>query len=154
MESPSLDLRAAHRHFSTACFNSAWELIDKTPRSHDEDMRMVLTSMASLWHWTKREDCTDMNLAAGYWQASRVFALVGQGQVARWFATACLEASDDEVPFSVGYAHEAAARAELLLGRADLAREHIAEARTRADLIDDDESRSMLLSDLESIEIG
>ena len=31
-EQPGFDLQAAHRYFSAACFNQAWDLIDKADR--------------------------------------------------------------------------------------------------------------------------
>lgn len=33
MEKPNFDLDAAHRHFSVACFNQAWALLDKPDRT-------------------------------------------------------------------------------------------------------------------------
>lgn len=78
----SFDAAAAHRRFSTECFNRAWELIEKPERTRDDDEAMVLRAMASLWHWTQRPDCTEQNLAIGHWQVSRVYALAGHGEAA------------------------------------------------------------------------
>ena len=36
--------------------HKAWELIDKTQRSPQEDEEMLRLSMASHWHWTQRKD--------------------------------------------------------------------------------------------------
>jgi hypothetical protein len=71
------DADQAHRHFSASCFNLAWELIDKPDRTAEDDEQMVRLAQASLWHWTQRSDCTDKNLSIGYWQVSRVCALLG-----------------------------------------------------------------------------
>ena len=78
-----LDLPSAHRHFSVDCFNRTWDFIDKPERSAEDDEAMVLCTLASLWHWTQRADCTDQNRSIGHWQASRVYALIGQGDNAR-----------------------------------------------------------------------
>lgn len=32
---------------------------------------MLLSAMASVWHWMNREDHTHSNLSVGYWQISR-----------------------------------------------------------------------------------
>ena len=85
----NIDVDAAHKHFSVTCFNKAWELIDKTDRSPEEDEQMIRLSMAAMWHWTQRDDFTPKNASIGYWQLSRIFALVGRGD----------HAEKDDVPF-------------------------------------------------------
>ena len=80
---PDFDSAKAHQFFSAHCFNSAWELIDKPERTPEENEQIIQRTMASLWHWTQREDCTDQNLSIGYWQAARVYALAGEPDNAR-----------------------------------------------------------------------
>ena len=63
---PDFDSAKAHQHFSAHCFNSAWELIDKPERTPEENEQMIQRTMASLWHWTQREDCTNQKLSIGY----------------------------------------------------------------------------------------
>src|SRR5687767_8125788 len=91
-----LDQQSAHRLFSSDCFNRAWDLIDKPQRTPDEDRQLLLLSLTSLYHWTQRADCSPRNLSIGYWQAARVFALLGQAGNARAFATVCLEQSEGQ----------------------------------------------------------
>ena len=71
-KAPDFELQKAHRYFSADCFNRAWDEIDKSSRTHEEDERMLLLAMASLWHWGQREDVTPVNYSIGYWQVSRV----------------------------------------------------------------------------------
>ncbi len=71
-DSPSFDSKHAHRFFSAHCFNSTWKLIDKAKRTEPENEQMIQCTLASLWHWTQREDCTDMNLSIGYWLAKGI----------------------------------------------------------------------------------
>ena len=66
-----------HKHFSTHCFNKAWELIDKTDQSEEKTEEMVHYAIASLFHWSKRDDCTDRHKSVGCWQVSRCYALAG-----------------------------------------------------------------------------
>ena len=103
---PDFDTAKAHQFFSTHCFNSAWELIDKPERTSEENEQMIQRTMASLWHWTQREDCIDQNLSIGYWQAARVFALAGERDNARKYAQRCLDITPTDDPFCLGYAHE------------------------------------------------
>ena len=91
-KTPEFDVKSAHKYFSAHCFNSAWGLIDKKDRTAEEDQQMIDLVQASIWHWTQREDCTDQNMSTGYWQASRIYALIGQADNARRFRSECASA--------------------------------------------------------------
>jgi hypothetical protein len=96
---PEFNVSGAHRYFSADCFNRAWRLIDKSNRSQDEDEQMRLLTLASLWHWTQREDCSSRNLSIGYWQASRIHSILGRADEARRYGALCLHHSRQELPF-------------------------------------------------------
>ena len=153
MEKPNFDLDGAHKHFSVACFNEAWELLDKPDRSAEEDEQMVRLSLASHWHWTQRKDCAPQNISVSYWQTSRIYAVLEQGENARRYAQKCLEVSqEDEVPpFYLGYAYEAMARAERVIGNREEMEKYLAEAQQVVALIVDPEEKKWLLDDLASI---
>jgi hypothetical protein len=106
---------------------------------------------ASIWHWTQREDCTALNMSIGYWQAARVYVLVGEGENALKYARLCLAASPSENAFAMGYAHEATARAEKLLGHTDVAAEHVAKGMAFAERVTEAEDKKALVADLEEI---
>ena len=152
-DKPEFDLQAAHRFFAAECFNRAWDLIDKPDRTPDEDEQMIRLSLASTWHWTQREDCTPTNLSVGYWQTVRIYALLGQAGNARRYGQLCLAASqgEDILPFYLGYAYEALARAESVAGHADEVAEHLALARQAAARVPEEGDRAALLADLETI---
>ena len=151
MASPNFDLAAAHRHFSAACFNGVWELIDKPDRSPDEDRKMVSMCHASLYHWQQRPDCTSRSLSIGYWQLSRVYALLGQADNARQYAQLCLTHSRNEEPFYLGYAYEALARTEAIAGNRAEAEKYLALARDLAAQVINAAERGMLEADLTSV---
>lgn len=153
MTSPRFDLAAAHRHFSVECFNRVWELIDKPGRSPDEERLMVSMCHASLYHWRQRADCTARNLSVGYWQLSRVYALLNEADNARQYARLCLAQSQNEPPFYLGYAHEALARAEALAGNGEEARQHLSAARDLAAQVTNTDERSLLEADLAGLTI-
>jgi hypothetical protein len=152
-EEPGFDVTAAHRYFAADCFNRVWGLLDKPERTSAEDQQMVELCLASIWHWTEREDCTDTTLSVGYWQASRVYATIALSDEATRYGRLCLELSQraDVPPFYLGYAYEALARAEKVAGNGELAREHLAESRRIADGLPDAEARTMLLGDLDGL---
>lgn len=149
-EAPGLDLKEAHKFFSAHCFNRTWDLLDKTDRTPEDDQDMIRTALASMWHWTQRDDCGAMQMSVGYWQVSRVYATIGLADPARHYGRLCLEASraDGVGPFFLGYAYEALARAEFVAGNAEKKEEHLEEARKAADSVDDADSKKMLLDDL------
>ncbi|MDH3890781.1 MAG: hypothetical protein OEV49_06825 [candidate division Zixibacteria bacterium] len=148
---PTFDLKAAHKYFSAHCFNSAWGLIDKENRTPVEDQEMIALNQASLWHWTQREDCTPKNMSIGYWQTSRIYALLGRDHPARKYGQLSLDNAKDAEPFFIAYAHEALARAAKVAGDTGMMHEHLAQARKQAEAITDAESKKMLEDDLDTI---
>jgi hypothetical protein len=150
---PDFDLTAAHKYFSAECFNRTWDFIDKPNRTTSEADLMLHLAMASLWHWTQREDCTPTNLSIGYWQVSRVYALLRQADNARHYGELCLKASQEEgvLPYYSGAAYEALARAELVAGNQEQMEKHLVLAHQVAASLTDPEEKKMLLTDLATI---
>lgn len=140
-----------HKKLSADCFNRAWELLDKKERSKDEDERMISLAHASLAHWRMRIDCADRNLSISYWQISRVYAVLGQGDNAARYGGLCLHVSGKEPPFYLAYAHEALARAAVLNKQRALFDTHLAEAKTLAAKVTDADEKKMLEDDLATL---
>ncbi len=149
----NFNIQAAHKYFAAHCFNGAWDYIDNPKRADNENDTMLALTFASLWHWTQRKDCTATNLSVGYWQVSRVLALLGQPDLARHYGQRCLEASQNEgvLPFYLAYAYEALARAELVAGNRDEMAKHLHTAQQVANSVPDKEAYEQLMKDLESI---
>jgi hypothetical protein len=150
-KSPNFDIEAAHKYFAAHCFNQAWDLMDKKDRTRDEDLLMVALNQASLYHWSQRADCTGQNRSVGYWQASRIQAILGNIAEAQHYAEICLSYSHNLEPFYIGYAYEALARAEKIAGNDPKYREYLAVAETKAEAVSAKEDRELLESDLESL---
>jgi hypothetical protein len=148
---PGFDTALAHRYFAADCFNKTWEFIEKPNRTRDEDEQMIRLAQASLWHWTHRADCKDMQLSIGHWLLARVQALAGRVEEARRHADQCLQHSQGETPFHLAYAYEALARAEKVAGNTSLTAKYKAEAVRLAETIEDAEDRKLLIDDLASI---
>ena len=151
---PDLDFEnkaALHKHFSTHCFKESWKLIDKENRSNEENEEMVHYAMASLFHWSKREDCTDRHKSIGCWQVSRCYALADNLEQAERNGKLCLEFSEHEDPFYVGYAHEALARTAALAGKTEEKNKYIKIARNLAKKIKEKDEKELILADLITI---
>lgn len=152
-EKSEFDLQQSHRFFAVNNFNRAWEYIDKPTRTPEEEDAMLQLGLASLWHWTQREDCTSTNLSIGYWQVSRIFALLGQADNARRYGQLCLQASQTEgvEPFYEGTAYEALGRAEMVAGSYLKMAEYGRAALAVSERIQDEEEKKMLLDDLATL---
>jgi hypothetical protein len=151
-KTPSFDLAEAHRYFAAYCFNCAWDLIEKTDRTAEEDRTMVVLSQASIFHWSQRPDCDDRRMSVGYWQASRVQSLIGNPAEAARLGEICLSYSHGLPPFFQAYAHETLARAHGLMGQRETAASHLTEARAQLPLVKDQADRDRLSADLDEVD--
>ena len=146
--SSDFDVVAAHKYFAASCFNRAWDLIEKMDRTPDDELLMVALNQASIYHWLNRPDCENKSLSVGYWQASRIHAILRNASEAKRYAEICLGYSNNLEPFYLGYAHEALARAAKLEGETKIAAEHLSLAREQAQLVNRKEDRELLINDL------
>ena len=152
-DTPNFDVQGAHKFYSADCFNKTWDLMDKdSDRSTEENMEMLHTAIASLWHWTQREDVTPKNLSIGYWQVSRVYCLIKQPNNARRYGLLSLKYARGLSPFLQGYAYETLARAEMLADKRFIMKEYLAKAREMLEQIEDEEDRQALATDLEALQ--
>ena len=148
---PAFDEAIGHRRFSGIAFNRTWELLDKPDRTPRDNDGMLAATFASLWHWLNRPDATDLNLSIGYWQVSRVFAVLGDGPNAVAWGEKCLAVSQNQPPFYLAYAHEALARGYRIVGDEAKKQEHLAAARKLAEKIEEAGERSALEADVNSL---
>jgi hypothetical protein len=133
-------------------FNGTWELMRREDRSPDDNAAMVHSAHASVHHWSKVG--TEVNLARGEWQVSRVYTVLGRGEPALWHARRCLDLCNrgGMTDWDLAFAHEAMARAYAVAGDADRAREHVEAARSVP--IAENEDRELLEADLATIPVG
>jgi hypothetical protein len=150
-KAPEFDLEAAHKYFAAHCFNRAWDLIEKKDHTPEDDRMMIALNQASLFHWSQRPDNDDRRRSVGYWQASRIQALLGNAAEARRHAGVCLSYSHELEPFYLGYAYEALARSAKLGGNAAESVEFLAAAAEQAGLVSRKEDRALLEADLDSL---
>ncbi|MBS4196074.1 hypothetical protein [Lederbergia citri] len=143
----------SHKQLAASCFNKVWDFLDKEILSAEEKEEMIHLCHSSFWHWTQVENHTEQNISIGYWQLSRIYTVVGQGENALGYAKRCItigkEASLD--PFYIGYGYEAAARSYSVLKQFDMCQEMMQQAYDCVEKITDIENRKLLLNDLNTI---
>jgi hypothetical protein len=147
---PYEDVAAWDRRFATACFNGAWHLIETPERTDDDDVAMLLTAMASRWHWGRIG--SPEQVATGDWQVGHVASLLGIGELALTFASRSLAVALEEAwdGWRLASAHEGVARAFAVLGDDGVAR-HVAEAEAALAREPDAEDRAVVASQLATI---
>lgn len=149
---PAFNIKDAHIYFSTELFTTTWEYIEQADkRSSEEDMTMLHTAIASLWHWTQREDVTAENLSVGYWQVSRVFNLIKQPNNARTYGLQALKYAEGLEPFFKAYAYETLARAEMQSGNRVIMLVYLDRANELLKQITQEDDRELLLKYLSTI---
>ncbi|WP_096272019.1 hypothetical protein [Paucisalibacillus globulus] len=140
----------SHKQMAVECFNKAWDLLDKSDRTSIEEEQMIHQCHTSFWHWTQVEDHTPQNISIGYWQLSRVYAVVGQGERALHYAELCVTVSKEAElpPFFIAYAYEAQARAQIELEQWEEGEKSIARAEEYMPLVTVDDSRKLVEADV------
>ncbi len=140
-----------HKQLAVALFNRTWELLDKEPRTPEDDVEILTAAFASRYHWRQIGDAKNFSISD--WQVARVAAVLGYSDLAEMFGRSSLviASSAGLGPFYVGYAHEALARAARLAGDRDEVADHLAAAHEMLELIEDPGERDLLAPDLEEL---
>jgi hypothetical protein len=150
---PDFDLVAAHRYFAAHCFNTSWQVMGQAERTPEDDERLIALGHASFWHWTQRADGTPTNLSIAHWLLSRIYCVVKLPSQAHRYAQSCLRVSeqDGSEPLYLGYAHEALARAALLIRDLGSAKAAIGRAQALADQVKELDDKKLLVTDLDEL---
>jgi len=137
------------RQLAVDLFNQAWTLLRQPERSAAEDAQLVHMAHASCFHWSRAG--TELNVARGEWQVSRVYSVLGRGEPALWHAQRCLALCTEHgfADWDLAFAHAALARAYDVLGEVAERDRHLALAREVP--IADEEDRKIVLTDLETV---
>jgi DNA-binding transcriptional MerR regulator len=154
MSTPSTDRAldpADERRIAVGLFNHVWTLMEMPVRTADQTDEMIHAAHASRYHWGvigKPE-----NRARGEWQVSRVYAILGRGEPAKWHAKRCLEICQENGigDWDLAFAYEALARAARVAGDLGDRERYLAKAREAADQIKDAEDRQLVESDLATV---
>jgi DNA-binding transcriptional MerR regulator len=143
-----------HRQLGIDLFNRTWTLMEKGAGTPEEADELAHSAHASAYHWIHGGG-TPANRARSEWQCSRVYVVLGRVEPALHHARRCLaicESAPEEMEaWDLPFAYEALARAHALAGAAPDSRTWLARAREAGALIEDEEDRAHLESDLATI---
>jgi hypothetical protein len=145
------DVAKADRSFAARFFNDTWSYLDKAHRTEEETEAMLHCCHASFHHWSRVAGKTPTNVAVGYWQLSRVYAVAGFPAEAERYGQRCLAVASDAEPWVTGSAHETLARAAALRGDRAARQMHLAAACAVLATVTDAETRSILRADIDSV---
>jgi tetratricopeptide (TPR) repeat protein len=122
--------REIHRKVAILCFNKAWDHLEMKTRSPDDEREMLLLAHASRYHWGLVG--TPTNKAVGDWQISRIYAVLGQADLALRFAKSSLSISEKNgLAEIIPSAYEGIARAYATARDWKQAEENLAKARKK-----------------------
>jgi hypothetical protein len=143
--------RNIHKKLAVDCFNSTWELIDKTDRNQDDDYRMILLAQASRYHWGQVG--TPLEFQRGDWMISWVYSILGHKEEAMFAAKLCLDTCERENfgGFDIAFAHLAMARALRVNGDERNFYVHMGTAMEKARQIENEEDRVYTISEIEKL---
>jgi len=150
--SPSRDRDDAeaewHRMQAIEANNSAWELLDRTERTADDDEDLLRRAYAAAHHWSRAARRVPSNEARASWLQSRAWVVSGDGTQALRYADRCVAVCETNglADFDLAYALEARARSLACLGRDDDAA--AARAAAAAVPIADAEDRAIFDADV------
>ena len=144
------DERRSERQFAVHFNTLTWDLLARTDRSPDDDLRMVHAAHASHMHWLVAG--TPVHHQRGLWLIARVCAELGHGPEAMRYAKHCAALTEQRPeglkPFDAFYSLEALARAHAVSGDLRAARELRERAEVATRELSDTATRSQVEVDI------
>ena len=128
-----------------------WSLLEKKERSEQDVLRMIMFAKASLYHWKHSPNFQPINEQRGEWMISRVFAVLGKGEISLSHAEKTIKLTEKYglKEFDLAYAYEALARANATLGNTDKYKKWLKKAKEAGNLIEGKENKKHFFGDLE-----
>lgn len=139
------DIERAHRWFAVEYNNRAWNLLERTDRSEEENEFMVHSAHASLLHW--KEVGTRINALRAYYLLAYAHAAAGEGSAAIRYGDRSLALMQDDpeglADWDVAFTYDAVARAHTAAGNPEPARDYRQKAQSAGEQIADEEDRKI-----------
>ena len=146
--------QAIHPFKETAkqTFNDAWKLLNKKKLNKEEKITLLNLVHTSFYLWQQIPECNATNISISLWQISRAYAHIGDGLNALLFAEQNIKLSKENNldGFYIAYAHESAARANIISKNNIKAGTQINLA-LKAIRTSNEEHSEILLSDINSL---
>ena len=135
-----------HRRIAIDTFNKCWDLLEQ-PRSVENDRELLTNAFTSRFHWRAIGGPQEFSISE--WMISRVFARLGQGDLAIEFAQAALDLLTADAPYwHQASTHEGLARAYLAAGDSAQAQVHIHKCQELLTLETNDDDAKHIRSQL------
>jgi hypothetical protein len=153
---PSTIDATTRRALAAALYNHAWDLMAIDHRTDEQIDELIHAAHASRHHWGELAADEPWRLARGEWLCSRVYAVLGRAEPSLWHARRCLgilEATGPGEDWDLPAAYEAMARAHVVAGDFDVAREWKTRGIAAAAAIADAEDRETIEADLATIPV-
>jgi len=133
-------------------FNDAWKLLNKKKLNKEEKITLLNLVHTSFYLWQQIPECNATNISISLWQISRAYAHIGDGLNALLFAEQNIKLSKENNldGFYIAYAHESAARANIISKNNIKASTQINSA-LKAIRTSNEEHSEILLSDINSL---
>jgi hypothetical protein len=145
-------ITSIQRKIAVETFNTTWDVIDIQERSEADELRMLHLAHTSRFLWGEVGD--PVNYARGDWLLSRVYALLGYGELAFRFGEQSLAWCEKHAveDFDLAFAYEVLARACLVSGDREKAVKYISRAKSAGDKIADPGDRKFFFYELDQIQ--
>jgi phage gp46-like protein len=149
------DLQPHHHSFSVRAHNRSTDILYSAEPSPAEIESLIELAHVAHWHWEHRADKTTQNIAVALWLLSRAYSANGLGTQALNYAQQSLATLDGSglLPSFFGYAHEALARAYLLLDDVEQASLHFKLASEIAETVPSPQAKRYLLDQIDRIQM-
>ena len=143
------EIQKFHHAFSVQAHNRASDTLYAAEGSQD-DIDLIELAHVAHWHWQNRTDKTTQNVAVAQWLLSRAYSANGLGAQGLSYAQQSLQTLDGSglLPSFFGYAHEALARAYLVLGDVGEAKVHLNSAFEIAETVPNAQAKAWLLDQI------
>lgn len=140
-----------HKKLAIDNFNKTWDLIDLNNRTKEQDIEMIHTAHASLFHWMQIG--TPLNFARGEWQVSRVYNLLGMGESALLHGHKSLDLclANNIEDFDLAFGYETVARAYKNLGDTDNQKLYYNKALAASENIAKKDDKDYTLSEIKDL---
>ena len=145
------ELQKIHKKLAISNFNRTWDLIDISKRTKEQDLEMIHTAHASLFHWMQIGE--PINFARGEWQVSRVYNLLGMGDSALLHGLHSLDLclKNNIGDFDLAFGYETVARAYKNLGDVDNQNLYYEKALIATEQIAKKDDKKYTLSELKDL---
>jgi hypothetical protein len=142
---------AEHRQIGVETYNRCWELLEAEDFDSERDLELLRTAFTSRYHWSFVAEAPQAIM--GDWMISRAAAASGEGHLALRYARLAYDAAvaREVEDWLLASCAEGMARAYASVGESDQRDEWFTTSERLVELIEDDESRELIASQLATV---